>query len=238
MRKLTVILTLVILAVAAIALWRIAVPGRGAGPNLASGYSGLVPPERLLRVPVTGVYPGGNAAGLNTAIGNPLKDDPDAVARGAKDFDAFNCSGCHMARGGGGMGPALSNARWLYRDSPANIYLSIAQGRSAGMPAFGAMLPDRTIWELVAYIQSITEKAPATFGDTTSLEPASPGYEQVPAEKLDTTDPWDYTEKMPPGGMKPGSDPRDYRPASPSGGAWPGDRPADQPPAEQAETVQ
>ena len=27
---------------------------------------------------------------------------------GARDFDSFNCCGCHMARGGGGMGPALS----------------------------------------------------------------------------------------------------------------------------------
>jgi cytochrome c oxidase cbb3-type subunit 3 len=202
MRKLTVILALVILAVAAIALWRIAAPGRGAGPNLASGYSGLVPPEQLLRVPVTGVYPGGNAAGLNPSIGNPLKDDPDAVARGAKDFDAFNCSGCHMARGGGGMGPALSNARWLYRDSPAYFYLSIAQGRSAGMPAFGAMLPDRTIWELVAYIQSISHPKPAAFGTTT---PAPQPVEQVPAGQVKSPTPWAFTEPVPPNGERNGA---------------------------------
>lgn len=233
MRKLAVFLGVVILAVVALALWRVVFPGKGAGPNLASGYSGLIAPENLLRVPVSGIYPGGNPSGLNPDIGNPLKDDPDAVARGAKDFDTFNCSGCHMARGGGGMGPALSNARWLYRSSPANIYLSIAQGRSAGMPAFGAMLPDRTIWELVAYIQSISEKPPATFGATTSLTPQSPDREQVPAEKLDTTQPWDHTEPMPADGLAPGADPQDYHPASPSGGAWPGDVPADQPPATQ-----
>lgn len=233
MKKLAIIVGVLILAVAAIAFWRITAPGKGAGPNLASGYSGLVPPEQLLRVPVTGIYPGGNPSGLNPNMENPLKDDPDAVARGAKDFDTFNCSGCHMARGGGGMGPALSNARWLYRDSAANIYLSIAQGRSAGMPAFGAMLPDRTIWELVAYVQSISEKPPAAFGDTTSLEPQSPDREQIPAGKLDTTDPWSHTEPMPPGGMQSGSSPQDYHPASPSGGAWPADRPADQPPAAQ-----
>jgi cytochrome c oxidase cbb3-type subunit 3 len=233
-KKLAIILAMAILAVIAISLWRIVMPGRGAGAHLASGYSGLVPPEQLLRVPVTGVYPGGNPAGLNPDMQNPLQDDPDAVARGAKDFDAFNCSGCHMARGGGGMGPALSNARWLYRDSPANIYLSIAQGRSAGMPAFGAMLPDRTLWELVAYVKSISEKTPTTFGDTTALDPPSPDREQVPAEKLDTTEPWSHTEPMPAGGRKPGSSPDDYHPASPSGGAWPGDRPADQPQAEQS----
>jgi cytochrome c oxidase cbb3-type subunit 3 len=233
MKKLAIILGMVILAVVAVAFWRIRMPGEGAGPNLASGYSGLIAPERLLRVPVTGIYPGGNAAGLNPGMQNPLKDDPDAVARGAKDFDAFNCSGCHMARGGGGMGPALSNARWLYRDSAANIYLSIAQGRSAGMPAFGAMLPDRTIWELVAYVQSISEKPPASFGDTTALEPPSPDREQIPANSLDTVEPWNHMEPMPPGGMKPGASPDDYHPAAPEGGAWPGDVPADQPQAPQ-----
>jgi cytochrome c oxidase cbb3-type subunit 3 len=218
MRKLTIIVVLAVVAVIAVALYQIVNPGAGPAPNLASGYTGLVAPEKLLRVPVTGIYPGGTPSGLIPDMQNPLRSDPDAVARGARDFDAFNCSGCHMARGGGGMGPALSNNIWIYRDSPANIYLSITQGRAAGMPAFGAMLPDRTIWELVAYIQSIAEKPGQSFGTTTALNPPSPNTEQVPAGKMDTTRPWDYTEPMPPGGEKSGSDPGDYRPAAPVNG--------------------
>lgn len=198
-------IAIVIVIVVAVALTRILQPGTGAGPNYATGYSGMVAAEKLLRVPVTGIYPGGSPRGLLPNMQNPLKDDPDAAARGAKDFDNFNCSGCHMARGGGGMGPALSDDVWLYRDSPANLYLDIAQGRSAGMPAFGAMLPDRTIWELVAYIQSISEKPGATFGTTTSLNPQSPDREQVPAEMMDTTKPWQFTEPMPPNGAQPGT---------------------------------
>jgi cytochrome c oxidase cbb3-type subunit 3 len=218
MKRLAAILVVLIVLVIGFALWRIVMPGKGAGPNLASGYVGLIAPEKLLRVPVTGVYPGGTPAGLNPNMPNPLANDPDAAARGAKDFDAFNCSGCHMARGGGGMGPSLSNNIWIYRDSPANIYLDIAQGRAAGMPAFGAMLPDRTIWELVAYIQGISEKPSAAFGSTTSLNPQSPDEEQVPAGKMETTRPWDYTEPMPPNGEKSGSDPNNYRPAAPVDG--------------------
>jgi hypothetical protein len=38
------------------------------------------------------------------------------------------------------------------------------------MPAFGAMLPDRTVWELVAYIQSIGETPGPQFGTTTSAD--------------------------------------------------------------------
>jgi cytochrome c oxidase cbb3-type subunit 3 len=179
-------------------------PGTPPKPNR---YDGQVQSAALLRVPVTGIYPGGNTAGLNPNMANPLANDPDAVARGAKDFDAFNCSGCHMARGGGGMGPALSDNAWVYRSSPANIYLSIVQGRSAGMPAFGAMLPDRTVWELVAYIQSLSDNPPTTFGDTTSADPQMPNIEQVPAGKNGTDKPWQFTEPMPPNGEKPGTNP-------------------------------
>lgn len=205
MRKTVLIAAVLIVGVIALGLIQIVAPG-STGARKAAVYSGAVDAPQLLRVPVTGIYPGGNANGLNPNIQNPLATDPDAVARGAKDFDTFNCSGCHAPRGGGSMGPALSNDKWIYRASPANIYLSIAQGRSAGMPAFGAMLPDRTIWELVAYIQSIGEKPGAQFGTTTSLAPQSPDREQVPAEKLDTTTPWQFTEPMPPKGEKPGSE--------------------------------
>src|SRR3954471_16222013 len=137
----------------------------------ASQYRGAVPAAALLRVPVTGIYPGN----VNQApkITNPLANDPNAAQRGMKDFDAFNCSGCHAANGAGGMGPSLSNDKWIYRASDANIYLSIVQGRANGMPAWGAVLPDRTVWELVAYIRSISEKPTGKFGKTTSVSPPS-----------------------------------------------------------------
>jgi cytochrome c oxidase cbb3-type subunit 3 len=198
-------IAIAIVVVIVLGISGVLLPGSGAGPDLASGYSGLVAPEKLLRVPVTGLYPGGNARGLAVNMENPLKNDPDAVARGMKDFDNFNCSGCHMANGGGGMGPALSNHTWLYRDSAANIYLSIAQGRGAGMPAFGAMLPDRTIWELVAYIQSLSNDPDHAFGITTSATPEPPPREQVPAGQIQSPTPWQYTEATPPHGEKNGA---------------------------------
>jgi cytochrome c oxidase cbb3-type subunit III len=172
--------TAAIVAVLPVGLYRIVMPGATppapASAQMADAYNGIVPPGALLRVPVTGIYPGGNAAGLNPNMANPLASDPDAVQRGMRDFDTFNCSGCHAANGAGGMGPSLSDDQWLYRASPANIYLSIVQGRGAGMPAFGAMLPDRTVWELVAYIQSIGEKPGAHFGKTISNQPQTKSH--------------------------------------------------------------
>ena len=167
-------------------------------------YNGTIPATALLRVPVTGVVPGGVNRAPN--ITNPLANDPNAAQRGMKDFDAFNCSGCHAANGAGGMGPSLSDDKWIYRSSPANIYLTIVQGRANGMPAWGAVLPDRVIWELVSYIQSISEKPSGQFGKTTSAQPPSPNIEQVPPEKMQTPQPWNFTEPFSKG-QRPGTSP-------------------------------
>jgi len=202
--------TLVGIAVAivgavAIALALIVMPGSTPDSSTsAARYGGVVPAQALLRVPVSGIYPGGMPTGLNADMKNPLANDPDAVQRGMKDFASFNCSGCHGPNGGGAMGPSLSNDLWIYRSSPANIYLDIVQGRSAGMPAFGAMLPDRTVWELVAYIQSISKEPGPEFGSTTSVIPQMPSIEQVPAENMQTATPWQFTEPMPKDGARPG----------------------------------
>lgn len=155
-------------------------------------YSGSVPAALLLRVPVSGVVPGDVA--VAPQIRNPLENDPDAAARGMRDFDYFNCSGCHAANGAGGMGPSLSNDMWIYRSSPANIYLTIIQGRSKGMPSFGAMLPDRVVWELVSYIESIAEKPDGKFGKTVNASIDQPPVEQISQNQIRTVNPWGYTE--------------------------------------------
>jgi len=85
---------------------------------------------------------------------NPL-DDPNAATVGRRLFVQYNCSGCHGGRAGGGMGPSLRDTDWLYGSSPDRIFNSIAQGRGHGMPSWGVRLPDKQIWELVAYIQTL-----------------------------------------------------------------------------------
>jgi cytochrome c oxidase cbb3-type subunit 3 len=154
--------------------------------------SGSIPAGVLLRVPVSGVVPGDTPVAPD--VQNPLAKDSEAARRGMRDFENFNCSGCHAENGAGGMGPSLSDDQWLYRSSPANIYLSIVQGRSKGMPAFGSLLPDNVVWELVSYIQSITEKPSGKFGKTVSAQPQSPAEEQVSANRVQTSDPWGYRE--------------------------------------------
>lgn len=111
--------------------------------------------DRTMLVPATTLFPG--SARVDPEIENPFSGDAKAIAAGKRHFAAFNCSGCHAPLGGGGMGPPLSDNEWIYGGEPAQIYLSIMQGRPEGMPAWSSMLPQRTAWELVAYIETLPE---------------------------------------------------------------------------------
>ena len=78
-----------------------------------------------------------------------------ALANGKRLFGWYNCNGCH-ANGGGGSGPALMDDVWLYGSDPVTIYQTIVEGRPNGMPAFGGRVPDDEIWQLVAYVRSMS----------------------------------------------------------------------------------
>jgi cytochrome c oxidase cbb3-type subunit 3 len=63
---------------------------------------------------------------------------------------------CHAPGGGGDWGPALSDDKWIYGSAPNNIFLSIVQGRPNGMPSFGGHIPEDQVWQLVAYVRSLS----------------------------------------------------------------------------------
>jgi cytochrome c oxidase cbb3-type subunit 3 len=111
--------------------------------------SGAQPP-----VPTTvGPVPG---AGTEPAPRtNPYAGDPVAAQDGWRLFNWYNCSGCHGGHGGGGMGPSLRRPDKLFGNRDDQIFDSIAEGRSEGMPAWGTKIPENQIWQLVTYIKSM-----------------------------------------------------------------------------------
>jgi cytochrome c oxidase cbb3-type subunit 3 len=90
---------------------------------------------------------------------SPFQQNAYGMAEGKRLFDSYNCSGCH-AHGGGGMGPALMDDEWIYGSHPANIFATIVEGRPNGMPSFRNKIPDQQVWQLVAYVQSMSGQAP------------------------------------------------------------------------------
>ena len=77
------------------------------------------------------------------------------IAQGGRLFVWMNCAGCH-SHGGGGMGPALRDAKWRYGSSMENIVATILNGRPNGMPPFRDRITEDQAWELAAYVTSLS----------------------------------------------------------------------------------
>jgi cytochrome c oxidase cbb3-type subunit 3 len=85
---------------------------------------------------------------------NPLAGNADAAKSGEGLFASMNCDGCHGGGGLGFVGPNLVDGRWRFGGSDGDVYRSIFAGRAQGMPAYGKLLAESTIWQLVTYIKS------------------------------------------------------------------------------------
>ena len=91
-------------------------------------------------------------------IKNPYEENAYALSEGQRLYSAYNCVGCH-AHGGGGMGPPLIDDQWIYGYAPEQVYATIVQGRPNGMPSFMGRIPDYEVWQLAAYVRSMSGQA-------------------------------------------------------------------------------
>src|SRR6185503_18828996 len=63
--------------------------------------------------------------------------------------------GCH-AHGGGAMGPPLMDDKWIYGSQPEQVFSTIVEGRPNGMPSFGGKIAQHQVWQLAAYVRSLS----------------------------------------------------------------------------------
>lgn len=111
-------------------------------------------------------------------VKSPYQENAWGMGEGKRLYTAYNCSGCHGASGGGAIGPALIDDKWIYGAKPDQLYSTISQGRPNGMPSFGGHLPTQQIWQLVAYVQSMAGQvkqtsAPSRNDDQMTAKPES-----------------------------------------------------------------
>jgi cytochrome c oxidase cbb3-type subunit 3 len=99
---------------------------------------------------------------------NPYAQDEHALTAGRQLYGAMNCAGCHGPAGGGGIGPPLADAAWIYGSEPENVVQSILQGRPNGMPAFGPKLPASEAWKIATFVQQLSKKS-AGAGDSPAI---------------------------------------------------------------------
>jgi cytochrome c oxidase cbb3-type subunit 3 len=94
-------------------------------------------------------------ATANPPTVNEYENNAYALSEGKHLYEYMNCVGCH-AHGGGGIGPPLMDAKWIYGAQPEHIFATIVEGRPNGMPSFRGKLPDYQIWQITAYVRSLS----------------------------------------------------------------------------------
>ena len=68
---------------------------------------------------------------------------------------------CHVADGGGLIGPNLTDAYWIHGGTIDQVHATVINGVLAkGMPAWGKMLPGKEVDEVVAYVWTLQGTKP------------------------------------------------------------------------------
>ena len=134
----------------------------------------------LLNLPVVGKGPGRIAEYLADSAANaalqsahdPIAQvtaeeilaaaaDPARVAAGRAVFGT-NCVACHLADGGGFIGPNLTDAFWIHGGAPLDVFRTIARGvPEKGMPTWSAVLPADQLVSVAAYVRTLQGTHPA-----------------------------------------------------------------------------
>ena len=140
-------------------------------------------PSRTVRL--SPLEPGPTTTGVIAK--SAYEDNAYATSQGKRLFTQFNCVGCH-ANGGGGMGPPLMDAGWLYGGESENVFASIAQGRPNGMPSFGGKVSTQQLWQLTAYVRSLSGQLPKDIapGRDDHMQRKSQEQQTDPSVPLDT----------------------------------------------------
>ncbi|MEX0312728.1 MAG: cbb3-type cytochrome c oxidase N-terminal domain-containing protein [Allomuricauda sp.] len=84
------------------------------------------------------------------------------LAAGEKVFSA-NCVACHMADGGGGIGPNLTDEYWILGGGIKNIFTTVSEGGrdGKGMIAWKQSLKPLEIAQVSSYIMTLNGTTPA-----------------------------------------------------------------------------
>lgn len=115
------------------------------------------PAVTAMAVSLSELHPG--PAFVISRTEGPYDRNAYGIAEGQRLYSWYNCAGCH-AHGGGGMGPPLMDDEWIYGSDPAQIFSTIVEGRPNGMPTFRGRIPDDQLWQLVAYVRSLSGLTP------------------------------------------------------------------------------
>ena len=107
----------------------------------------------------TTVMAGGGPAGAPDPRVAHYEKNAWHLSEGQRLYEQYNCVECH-AHGGGGIGPALMDDEWIYGSSSPQIVADMIQGRPNGMPSYRNLLTEEQMWQIAAYVRSLSAHVP------------------------------------------------------------------------------
>ena len=151
------------------------------GKPLPESAPGMVTPDTIL--------PGNARPSAPDPRAAQYENNAPSISQGQTLFAQMNCSGCH-SHGGGGMGPALMDAKWRYGGRMDQIVASIAEGRPNGMPAWRGKLTEQQMWQIAAYVRTLSgqerKDAVSARADEMSNTPPQTQIKREPIESAES----------------------------------------------------
>jgi len=84
-----------------------------------------------------------------------MLDEAD-LAEGKKLFDA-NCVVCHNPNGEGNIGPNLTDKKWIYGFEIGEVFKTVSEGTTKGMPAHNSKFNPIQIQQVSSFVLSLPE---------------------------------------------------------------------------------
>ncbi|MBU3026195.1 cbb3-type cytochrome c oxidase N-terminal domain-containing protein [Zobellia galactanivorans] len=136
------------------------------------------------------------AKGLVDANTVELLTDAGDLKAGQTIFES-NCIACHMADGGGGIGPNLTDQHWILGGGIKNVFHTISEGGrdGKGMIAWKQTLKPAEIAQVASYVLSFQGTTPANpkpaegdlWVDPNATEQPAPAQENSTEQVIDST---------------------------------------------------
>ena len=100
-----------------------------------------------------------NLVDINTVT---LLTEASELQAGKAVFES-NCVACHMADGGGGIGPNLTDEHWILGGGIKNVFKTVSEGGRSGkgMIAWKALLKPAEMAQVASYVLSMQGTTPA-----------------------------------------------------------------------------
>jgi len=94
---------------------------------------------------------------------NPYTGNPEAISEGEELYKLLNCYSCHGLRGGGGMGPDLTDEEWKEgTGDDTRVMDQVMTGRNK-MPGYDGVITEEEAWKVIAYVRTLYKGNPSTI---------------------------------------------------------------------------